>query len=388
MMLRSWWTLCALGGLGFACSGFPETPDAARASRSAIVNGEPSDEQDDAVVKVIVPSEQALCSGTLVAPNLVVTALHCVATYNAFGVFSCDTKGVLVTSSPPDGELGAPVAAEGIEVHLGATPDSVADAYGKRVFGSGSQVICRNDIAFVVLDRDLDAPLAPLRRQQATVRNEVMRVVGYGQTEMPVSIGRHRRDGVLVTAVAPVGTTPGSGNAAPNTFVLGPGACQGDSGGPALDAETGALTGVYSLSAGISCEYEQIRNVYTNVAAFSSLVDRAFEFAGHTPIPEPGHAGNGSGGAGNGSTGGGAGTTGSSGSANASGGAHSGGSETSGGSSPQAGSSSSGGVMGEGSGSRRDSSCALKAPPGTISGIGGAMATIALMGLMALRRRR
>jgi hypothetical protein len=268
------------------------------ALRAPVVGGEPSPTSDDAVVEIIVPETKAQCSGALVAPNVVVTALHCVARYDTFGTFSCDTKGVLITSSPPDGELGAPVAPTNVEIHLGALPGSVPDAYGAKVFGSGSLVICRNDLAFIVLDRDLDATTLPMRVSRPTRRGEAMRIVGYGQTLVDDGTsGRHARSGVLVSSVGANGKNAASGLAAPNTLVLGPGACHGDSGGPAVSEDTGAVVGVYSISAGISCDAEQVRNVYTQLAPFTTLADRAFAFAGKEPLVET-ETTSGSGGAG------------------------------------------------------------------------------------------
>jgi hypothetical protein len=355
------------------------------AARAAIVNGEVSDEADDAVVKLVVldPSSggRSLCSGSLVAPNIVLTALHCVGSYSAFGSFSCDAKGVLNTSTPPDGEIGAPVDPGGIEIYLGSLPADVPDAYGKKVFGSGSQVICRNDLAFVVLDRTLEAPVLSMRLARSMMRRESMRVVGYGLTEMTSSTGRHRRAGVLVSDVGTDGTSAGSGSAAPNTFVLGPGACQGDSGGPAISEETGAVTGVYSLSAGISCEYDQVRNIYTQLAPFKALAERTFEFAGQTPLVEvvdSAGAGGESGVAGQPSAGSGFG-----------GATGTGGVLQTGGATGIAGSETTGGRgVDEGSGSRRDSSCTFSVSGLRSSGTAAGAVLAFVAAIAALRRRQ
>jgi hypothetical protein len=154
------------------------------------VHGEPSDEAEDAVVRVMIPSQEALCSGSLVAPNIVLTALHCVAYYDTFGTFGCDNQGVLTSTTPGGGQVGMPVEPGDVHVDFGAQPDNTPDAYGVRIFGSNSTEICRNDIALVVLDRDL--PIAPLamRLERETARGEKMLVVGFGQTDQPISEGR------------------------------------------------------------------------------------------------------------------------------------------------------------------------------------------------------
>ena len=74
--------------------------------------------------------------------------------------------------------------------------------------------------------------------------------------------------------------------AAPRTFVLNEGPCHGDSGGPSFDETTGALLGVYSVTAGSSCTGIGIRNVYTSLAPFSALALDAFVAAGAEPLLE------------------------------------------------------------------------------------------------------
>lgn len=291
-------------GLGFACS---DHRDETALVRSAIVNGMRSDEADNAVVDVYAKVDKSTtrCTGTLIAPNILATALHCVSYYDSASVFKCNPDGTITADNPEHGKIGGPVEPEGVEVHFGPEFDGEAEAYGVRIFTSGSSQICRNDIAIVILDRELEPPVeVPLRLDRAMVRRESMRIVGFGETEVSGSSGRYVRTGVRVTEVGPDSTAT-TGAAAPRTFLLGEGACHGDSGGPAFSEETGALTGVYSLSGGPTCTSVGVRNVYTKIAPFAALFREAFEFAGREPLAEPplvagaGGGGAGSGGAGN-----------------------------------------------------------------------------------------
>ena len=268
-------------GVGEAASGRLE---------SAIVNGELSDETDDAVVKVETSpdgGDATTCTGTMVAPNLVFTALHCVAYYTG-GRFRCNSDGTLTSIEPGDGEVGALAAPEEIRILAGAQPGAEPDAVGLRVFGTGATEICRNDFAIVLLDRDLDLPIVPLRMERSVRRAQSMRIVGYGLTEATTTdVVRRYRAGVTVTDVGPDAFGQAMSSAVPRTFVLSEGACFGDSGGPAFSEETGALVGVYSLSVGMSCTTQGVRNVYTKLSPYTTLVEQAFAASGYEPLLEP-----------------------------------------------------------------------------------------------------
>jgi MYXO-CTERM domain-containing protein len=115
-------------------------------------------------------------------------------------------------------------------------------------------------------------------------------VLGYGLTESSEEgerwSARRRRDRVLVKYV----------DTLPNTFALGRSVCKGDSGGPALDSESGAVIGVYSL--GIpgetvaDCTSLNALNYYAQVNRYPDLLRQAFEAAGQ-PFPDDEPAGSG-----------------------------------------------------------------------------------------------
>jgi len=75
-----------------ACSG--SAPVGVAVARSAIVGGVPADPSDAAVVSLQhkVTGGVAHCTGTLVAPNLVLTARHCLATGLEETIY-CDSAG-------------------------------------------------------------------------------------------------------------------------------------------------------------------------------------------------------------------------------------------------------------------------------------------------------
>lgn len=252
-----------------------------------IVRGEPSDATEDATVYVLTrltPTEGTACTGTLIAPNLVATALHCV-TESALGTFSCGTDGSLQADDMSQGRLGSFVEPSDVEIYAGVSVGSEPGALGAKLIGTGSNQICRNDLAFVVLDRAMEAPIARVRLNDFVRYGEALRVVGYGQTDVDGSSGRYTRTGVRVVDVGPLADGE-SGTAAPRTFVANEGPCHGDSGGPAFSADTGALLGVYSLTSGSSCTGAGIRNVYTHLSPFAALAMDAYAEAGAEPLLE------------------------------------------------------------------------------------------------------
>lgn len=280
----SWLCLGAL--LSFGCGTAPEREH--RELQSAVVGGMPSGSEDDAVVSV--RDDSGICSGALVAPNLVVTALHCVAAFDSSNTgFTCDAAGRLINNGNGHGEIGPASEPANIRIYAGQKPEDEPVAFGSRVLTTNSTQICANDLAFVVLDRKLDhLPILPIRLSSVRT-GELVTVVGYGMTA-DGDPGRHRREGVRVTSVG----TP------PRTFTVGPGPCTGDSGGPAISESTNAVLGVYSLLHG-SCTSTLVNNVYTNLSSFDDLALRAFAAAeanpwyegegGPLPYESPGSAG-------------------------------------------------------------------------------------------------
>jgi hypothetical protein len=250
-----------------------------------IVNGTLSEEADNAAVFIHVLPDH-ICSATLIAPNLIATALHCITDSSA-NSFTCNSDGTLSEDSQNAGagRMGELLDPEGLSVRVG--PDSVnaePAAWGIESIGTGSGQICRNDIAFVVLDRNVDAPVAKVRLDYGVRTGDRVRVMGYGAREDGRNGQRYVREGVRVVDVGPASDNATSVSAAPKTFVVTEGPCQGDSGGPAISEETGALVGVYSLSAGSTCVATGVRNVYTALASFAGLAREAFAAAGAEPI--------------------------------------------------------------------------------------------------------
>lgn len=271
------------------CGTAPVGPGELTASTSSAIYGGVEDtgsSQNDAVVAITIGDgpQVELCTGSLIAPNVVLTARHCVSVVNDDAI-NCDQNGNSLDDGGPD--LGADEPVAQIHVFTGATPalGGTPDANAAQVFHPQSSTICNVDIALIVLDKSITvAPPLRVRMSSPVVQSESVRAVGYGTNDQNMPIGtRYRRDDVSVLAIGSTisaSMTPlGS-----NEFEASEAMCTGDSGGPAIDEKTGAIVGIVSRG-GATCT-DNTGHVYTSLAGFQSLFQQAFAVAGGAPIDE------------------------------------------------------------------------------------------------------
>lgn len=284
----------ALLGAGASCADPRDgTPIAVR--RHAIIDGEASGGDDDGVLMiraVLEDEREVICSASLVAPNLLLTARHCVS-YLIEGLFSCSIEGELVNGGDGAGELGLHIPPESIEVYGRETPRDEPLARGQQTISTLSETICNNDLAFVVLDRALALPVLPLRLGRSAEFGELGMMVGFGLDASQRSIDyreqpRLRKAGLVVSGVGPDSLEEGVTTVAPRSLIVdGPCGCIGDSGGPLMAETSGAVLGVYSLQQGASCTADDVRQHLVHVPPFERLILDAFTAAGAEPLPEP-----------------------------------------------------------------------------------------------------
>jgi hypothetical protein len=271
-------------GLAFACAGSAreETSSVAR----AVVNGEASPAgPEDAVLILLADVEPGtLCSATLVAPNLAMTARHCVAAI-VDGDFLCSDSGELENDGNGAGLFAEEYPPEQLLFFGGPPRRSEPLAKGVAVLSTLPTHICVNDIAFVVLDRAVALPVLPLRFAAPAEVGERVTVVGYGPPPQGLLLlqtaPRERKTGVLVDAVGPDSALDGVASPAPRSFITsGAYACLGDSGAPAIAESDGRVVGVYSTQQGSSCLGDDVVNHFVHVPAYRDLIERAFAAAG------------------------------------------------------------------------------------------------------------
>lgn len=255
----------------------PSTRAVGRA-RQAIIGGRPSTSAENATVYVETvigdSGDRLKCSGTLVAPNVVITARHCLIV-DRIELF-CNSDGELSDPTKRGTDLRN-VPAGDVHVRYGANESEFVTAVGSRIFTPVELTVCKNDLGLVVLDRPLAQSYVPLRIDSIQL-GEAFRLTGWGFTadgQSALPDQRRSLDGITVTEVGP-GLIPAG------TFAIpGDTGCHGDSGAGAWFGD--AIGGTYSRIEGSGCEIVQGRNVFMMLAPQKLLIERAFEAAEQHP---------------------------------------------------------------------------------------------------------
>jgi len=254
----------------------PDEDDEFNTSEHQIEGGQ-QDTSHTAVVGLLIDRGRGggICTGTLVTPNLVLTARHCIAEMSSdrmvcgrsdfTGTFAPDgiyatTDGTDITQRRPDDVYRTE------ELHV-PKPDGV----------------CGNDIALVELRRPIPSsaatPRAP-RLKRAASYGETYTAIGYGVTGDGTGSGTRRRlEGVDVVCV---GSNCRSRHLSDKEFAGDGGVCQGDSGGGAYGS-SGKVFGIASR-ADRDCD----RSFYTRVYPWRDwLTEIGSRVAGEGSYPVP-----------------------------------------------------------------------------------------------------
>jgi hypothetical protein len=278
--------------------------------RSTVIGASPSTSADDFVVFLTrrLPNDQTVeCGASLVAPNLLLTAKHCLYNYDHQATSFCDATGEpqpgslggYITGTIPVQELVVYPGADGKKRFRseGATAGDGAAAKGKQIIDDQSTTFCSHDIAYLLVDTPItDKPIGRLRLAKRPDAAAKLTLAGWGDVEKtPPAYGttavRLRRSGIAIQRVGPANAIPGAtGSLGPRTFETGPGGCTGDSGSPGFEEQTGAVFGVLARALNLDpenavspCAPETVTNVYMTVADSNKLLRDAFTAAGAEP---------------------------------------------------------------------------------------------------------
>ena len=228
---------------------------------SAITYGQPDGNMHPYVGVVVLADEQGEfgnCTGTLIAPDVVVTAAHCTWFVGQFGV---ELRGVTFDNVY---DPGTSVVYPGtLHVH----PDfsgPLSSAFNNSFLGIGAHA---NDIAVIVLDEEVadippaSLPSAGLLDQMAKdgeLKGQSFTVVGYGVTELTHEPGSGApvfgEFGTRMYSVSSFSAlNQGYLRLFQNPSTGDSGACYGDSGGPNFLGDSRVIASIGGLKGDIRC---------------------------------------------------------------------------------------------------------------------------------------
>lgn len=260
-----------------ACSGSDPASSVDTAAEEIV--GGVDDTTHPAVVMLTNPGGN--CTASLIAPNLVLTARHCVAQNVTQGI-GCDING----NSTNGDHVGNNYTASSLKVFTGLTPQfwGTPVAVGAQLFTVQTKNLCNNDIALLVLNKAVTG-VTPLkiRRDYPPQIGEKVTAVGYGAVNdnQQGSGKRRMRANVPIRSVGKDwNELTGEGE-----ISTGQAVCSGDSGGPILSAG-GAVIGIASRVS--KCTDPNASAKYVRLDYHKDLINQAFAAASASPSLETG----------------------------------------------------------------------------------------------------
>ena len=261
-----------------------ETP---RATSQAVVGGSVDTTRPDVLFVQDDTAAGFRCTATLIAPNLVITARHCVGKRST-GTTPC--KG----GATNEGAQSLPNYQGNVEaapMYFSAAPGAPLLARGKTIFDDGATTTCAHDLALIELDRSIAGITPSELRRAVLIAGEPLVAMGFGWTDRNASVNATQRMKGNTTALA-LGPTVhsfkpfGDASMASQPLAIAAGevgvggiTMTGDGGGPAFDA-TGRIAALVSRGYGDAyCG----PGTFTTLAAHLATIDAALAATGNAP---------------------------------------------------------------------------------------------------------
>jgi hypothetical protein len=264
----------ALGSCGvLACSASEDFGEETAHSREIAIAG---GTQDDNLVSVFslqarYASTSRRCTALLIAPNLFLTARHCLIASDV--VPTCDDDFPALVD-PSSIDLTNPTRLDSIEA------ETTPVVHGSLIITPEGGSLCGDDLALVMTVELVDTTPASLRLASPPEPGEAYSAAGYGLLgELIGGEGTRRSRAGLHFECDTAGCAP--------TLVTGEilgeaGPCEGDSGGPALDSD-GLAVGILSRGT-VSCETPIYEILFAHREWLRASAETA-ALAGDYPLP-------------------------------------------------------------------------------------------------------
>lgn len=272
---RATLALVAMAGLSVGCVEEASEPADQVVTVGQEIKGGERDYETSGVVGMFSGASGGICSGTLIAPNLVLTAQHCVAQVSSQQVIC--------------GQSGFGAQYQGSQMFITTDSALTRNSY----FVRGAEIIvppgvgdmCGEDIALLRLSQNVPtsrAEVIPPRIDEPVRRGETYTAIGYGHIGDGSGAGIRRILGGL-TAQCGGDNCPSFAQVTGTEWLGEGGTCQGDSGGGALD-EQGRVLGALSRGAS-GCR----SSVYSAVSGWADWMRQegldAAQEGGYAPLP-------------------------------------------------------------------------------------------------------
>ena len=276
-------TTVLLGTALFGCNDGPSPEHVIRAAEP--IQGGTVDKTDTAVVGILINTSQglALCSGSLIGPNLVLSAHHCVADPPSNTACSSSSFGTTYTPASFVVTTSYDAAATAFNSNSFPSADNVTWFAVNAVSVPGDN-ICGQDMSALQLSSPITGVCPIIPRVDADVTDgEAYTAVGFGITSPKGTTAgtRYTVAGLAVVCAEDCGdpsmsTTQeweGGSTAAKGT-------CEGDSGGPALDS-AGRVMGSVSRGPANACNSTVYESVYGEAAWNKQVAQTAAQAGGY-----------------------------------------------------------------------------------------------------------